>query len=245
MRGNLVLAGGALREDNAEVYGKIIELAGGVGRAKIGIITAASEPEDAEANGAYYRELFAERYGALEAEWVPLHAGQIGRRDDPALLELLRTRTAFFLGGGDQSKIVECLLNPDHTDSLAMAVIRSAFEKGALVAGTSAGAVVQSAGPMVTSGAGPEDVTWNPRGGLGLFPYGLLDSHFSERERLARMLHMAQETGWQRVYGIDEDTALIVSGEQGTVRGRNQVVVAEAGDGGGVKRYSSGDVIEL
>ncbi|TCP55423.1 cyanophycinase [Tumebacillus sp. BK434] len=245
MNGKLVLAGGALREDNAEVYGKIVELAGGVGRAKIGIVTAASEPEEAEANGAYYQELFCARYGVREAEWIPLHAGQIGRRDDAALLELVQTRTGYFFGGGDQSKIVACLLHEDHTDSRAMAVIRARFAKGALVAGTSAGAVVQSVGPMVTGGAGSDDVTWNPRGGLGLFPYGLLDSHFSERRRLARMLHLAEATGWQRVYGIDEDTALVVQEGQGTVLGANRLVVADLRDGGAVRLYAGGERLEL
>lgn len=243
----LVLAGGALQDDNAEVYGTIVELAGGVGKAKIGIITAASEPEEAEANGAFYCELFKDGYGALGAEWISIDLHRIANNSALDVLRQLDSMTAFFFGGGDQSKLVSCFLNADHTDTPALALIRSRFEKGALVAGTSAGAVIQSAGPMVTGGVGADDVTWEARGGIGFFPFGLLDSHFSERDRLERMLHIGAATGWNRVFGLDEGTALVVAGDRAFVLGENRVVVAEFDTNSGVRvrHFCSGDLVTL
>ena len=48
-------------------------------------------------------------------------------------------------------------------------------------------------------------------GGLGFFNLGLLDSHFSVRTREGRMVRLAQQSGMDYGFGIDENTALIVS----------------------------------
>ncbi len=60
------------RDDNGAIYEKIVEVSGGKNNAKIGIITAASA--DAVENGDYYANQFME-YGAHEAYWLPIHAG--------------------------------------------------------------------------------------------------------------------------------------------------------------------------
>lgn len=49
------------------------------------------------------------------------------------------------------------------------------------------------------------------RGGLGFFQLGLLDSHFSVRTREGRLVRLTQQSGMHYGFGIDENTALIVS----------------------------------
>ncbi len=49
------------------------------------------------------------------------------------------------------------------------------------------------------------------RGGLGFFRYGLLDSHFSTRTREGRLVRLTQESGMDYGFGVDENTALVVS----------------------------------
>jgi cyanophycinase len=48
-------------------------------------------------------------------------------------------------------------------------------------------------------------------GGLGFFQFGLLDSHFSIRTREGRLVRLTQQSGMDYGFGIDENTALVVS----------------------------------
>ena len=60
------------------------------------------------------------------------------------------------------------------------------------------------------------NLAYEPRGGLGLFSDYMLDVHFSQRGREARLVKVLQETrnvagkGTTKGLAIDEDTALVV-----------------------------------
>ena len=64
---SVVLVGGHLADENEEIWGRIVELGGGVGAAKFGVVTAASEDPccDQDSSWVYYRDLLM-RYGAAE-----------------------------------------------------------------------------------------------------------------------------------------------------------------------------------
>lgn len=49
-----------------------------------------------------------------------------------------------------------------------------------------------------------------PLGGLGVFRFGVLDSHFSQRAREARLVRAVQDSGLDYGFGVDENTALLV-----------------------------------
>ena len=53
-------------------------------------------------------------------------------------------------------------------------------------------------------------LTYKPQGGTGLFSLGILDTHFSERDREARLAVLAAESGQRYAFGVDETTALLV-----------------------------------
>lgn len=53
-------------------------------------------------------------------------------------------------------------------------------------------------------------LTYTATGGLGLFPLGILDTHFAERGRQARLLVLQQATQTSLAFGVDEATALLV-----------------------------------
>lgn len=53
-------------------------------------------------------------------------------------------------------------------------------------------------------------LTYIAAGGLGLFPLGILDTHFAERGRQARLLVLQQSTQSHLAFGVDEATALLV-----------------------------------
>jgi len=56
-----------------------------------------------------------------------------------------------------------------------------------------------------------DDLTYNSKGGLGLFHWGIMDTHFSERGRQGRLAQLTLDTRTRFAFGVDEATALVVS----------------------------------
>ncbi|MFF6793601.1 cyanophycinase [Streptomyces filamentosus] len=242
--GSLVLVGGGLKDDNKQVYGEIIKRAGGPA-ARIGVITAASVPESQDphagdpdlcgnsaCNGAHYAELF-ERHGAADAQWIPLDTDHVANADSDAVVAQVNSMTGFFFGGGDQYRYLTTLLHGDrHTDSKVLAAIRAKLAHGAVVSGSSAGAQIASGPDMVSGGESyeglrdgsapgyyedPARLAHIPEGGFGFLRSGLVDTHTGAYGREGRALRLAADTGHDRVYALDENTALVVD-DPGTHR---------------------------
>ena len=87
----------------------------------------------------------------------------------------------------------------------------------------------------------PDQLRYRPQGGLRLFPYGVLDTHFTERGRQGRLLMLLAQTQTQQQsagrmlgFGVDEATALVVSSHSDQtasfdVIGRGGVWIIEKG----------------
>lgn len=54
------------------------------------------------------------------------------------------------------------------------------------------------------------DLTYRSKGGLGLFHWGIMDTHFSERGRQGRLVKLVTDTNTAFAFGVDEATALVV-----------------------------------
>ncbi|MFJ6940513.1 cyanophycinase [Streptomyces sp. NPDC101132] len=257
--GSLVLIGGGLKADNEAVYGEIIRRAGG-SNARIGILTAASVPasqdphaddpdlcSNSACNGAYYASLFT-RHGAADAQWIPVDLDHIANADADAVVAQVNSMTGFFFGGGDQYRYVTTLLHGDaHTDTKVLAAIRAKLAAGAVVAGSSAGAQIMAGRDMVTGGEShqglrdgsapgyfddPTRLGYLPEGGFGFLGSGLIDTHTGAYGREGRALRLAADTGHDRVYGLEENTALIVDrpgtpAETATVKGTRGLTVLD------------------
>ncbi|MEV4561591.1 cyanophycinase [Kitasatospora sp. NPDC049285] len=236
--GTLILVGGGLKDGNSEIYGEIVEKAGGAGKARIGVLTAASLPEsrdpnasdpttcsNSHCNGLYYADLF-KHYGAADAQWVPIDVEHIDAADSDAVVAQVESMTGFFFGGGDQYRYITSLLHGDaHTDSRVVAAIRRKLAEGAVVAGSSAGAQIASGPDMVSGGDSyqalrdgsapgyfedPTRLGYIPQGGFGTFDAGLLDTHTGTYGREGRAIRLAADTGHRRVFALDENTAIEV-----------------------------------
>ncbi|MFJ7154445.1 cyanophycinase [Streptomyces sp. NPDC101118] len=257
--GSLVLVGGGLKADNKAVYGEIITRAG-AHNARIGVLTAASVPasqdphaEDPDrcsnsaCNGAYYASLFTQ-HGAADAQWIPIDLDHIANADSDAVVAQVNSMTGFFFGGGDQYRYITTLLHGDaHTDTKVLAAIRAKLAAGAVVAGSSAGAQIMAGRDMVTGGESyqglrdgsapgyfddPARLGYVPAGGFGFLNSGLLDTHTGAYGREGRALRLAADTGHDRVYGLEEDTALIIDrlgtpAETATVKGTRGLTVLD------------------
>jgi len=66
-----------------------------------------------------------------------------------------------------------------------------------------------------------------PLGGLGVFRFGVLDSHFSRRAREARLIRATHEGAMDYGFGVDENTAMLVS--QADTNGTTHFSVLGAG----------------
>lgn len=69
-------------------------------------------------------------------------------------------------------------------------------------------------------GVNPDALMYQPDGGLGSFPLGVLDTHFSNRGREYRLARLLQDSGVALGLGIDETTALRLDWIEGRWQGR-------------------------
>ncbi len=100
-KGSLVIIGGGLRQDNAPVWQKIVDLAGGKG-ARIAVIpSAAQRPERAGQSVVAQLNRFGAQ--AFVVPVAPRWPGSDARKaaDDPALATAVRNAGGAFIVGGD------------------------------------------------------------------------------------------------------------------------------------------------
>ena len=108
-------------------------------------------------------------------------------------------------------------------------MITNGRSETALIRGAKAN-VVPSAGCQKDNQCGAvlnDDLTYNSLGGLGLFNWGIMDTHFSERGRQGRLVRLVEDTQSRFAFGVDEATALVVAWEN-----PNDVVMQVAGQTG-------------
>ena len=218
--GSILAVGGA--EDKVKKRGilqRFVKEAGGK-RARIAILPTASAIPDERAS--FYESVFT-GLGAAEAFHVPI----VTRRDAQSAVHAaaIASASGVFLTGGDQSRLVSVL-----TDTAAFASIRGKIVGGGTLAGTSAGASAFSATMIVGGATGlalrRDGVRLAP--GLGVITRLIIDQHFSQRDRLGRLLTAVATEPERLGVGIDEDTAIVYYGNgEIEVIGTGQVFIVD------------------
>ena len=217
--GALVLIGGACTPDG-EALGAFVSLATArEGSPIVGFTTASG---NARRSADAWRRDFAS-IGVHHIE-IPLVTNR-DEANDAGVARLVAGASGVFLGGGDQVHLIATL-----SGTLVGDAIRSAFVRGAVVCGTSAGAAALTettmAGGEVDEDGNEVEMYIGP--GLGLLCYGsLIDTHFAQRRRLHRLF--VAIAGYPQLLGlgIDEDTGLVVHGHIGEVVGKGGVTFVD------------------
>jgi len=218
-QGELVIIGGAEEtEGDCQILREFVRRSGGL-KARIVVLTAASSlPQEV---GEEYIEIFKR----LSAETVEV----VDTRDQsdansPQAIKTVAQATGIFFTGGDQSRIIRAI-----KDTILDDVIHKRYADGAVIAGTSAGAAVMP-NQMIVEG----ESDTNPRldavamgPGMGFLPGVVVDQHFAQRGRLGRLLSAILLQPSVLGFGIDENTAAIVSGSQVEVIGEGAVTVVD------------------
>jgi cyanophycinase len=218
--GPVMVIGGA--EDKLKdrvILHRFIRLAGGTDARIVVISTASSLGEEAT---DLYRELFT-ALGASEVTGIR----PLARHDanDPSNAEALDHATGIFLTGGNQLRLSSVV---DGT-VLGNALLR-AHARGAVIAGTSAGASAVSTHMMAfgASGATPKHRMAQVSAGLGILEGLVIDQHFEQRTRLGRLLAVVAQSPNLLGIGLDEDTAAVVFADRTfEVIGRGAVTVVD------------------
>lgn len=221
-RRQLVIIGGAEdKEGDCKILREFVRRAGGT-KARIVIMTAATElPREV---GENYIRVF-ERLGAEDVRIVDTVTRDDARSSSS--LEAIENSTGIFFTGGDQARIVSIIKDTDLDEA-----IHKRYSEGAVIGGTSAGAAVMP-DVMIVEG----DSETHPRvnvvdmgPGMAFLPGVVIDQHFSQRGRLGRLLSALAQQPAVLGFGIDENTAVAVSGNEFEVIGEGVVTIVDVAE---------------
>ncbi len=204
-RGYVVPIGGAEeRTGSPTVLKRFVKLCGGR-EARIVIIPTASQLPD---TGEKYVEIFG-KIGVADATSITINERAEASRED--YLEALDQADGIFITGGNQLRLSTILGGTEVAQK-----IRRQNAKGVHIAGTSAGAAIMPEHMIAggSMGAIPSGDGVNLAPGLGLTNALLIDQHFSQRDRLGRLLTAISYNPFMLGVGIDEDTAIFINPEQ-------------------------------
>jgi cyanophycinase len=201
--GHLVIIGGHEdRKHDMEILSRFVELSGGKD-AKIVVISAASAV--AGEMWQIYDKVFGD-LGVRNRVHLQLDSRQCA--NDEACIKDIRDATGIFMTGGDQKRLL-AIIGGTALDAAMHAALKL---RGACIGGTSAGASAMS-GHMLAQGRAelqPEKGSVSLGAGLGFLHKVVVDQHFSERQRLSRLLSVVAQNPYLQGIGIDEDTALVI-----------------------------------
>lgn len=263
-QGGTLLVGGGSHDDDCDladghwsdaVYGWLVDrsLAGGPSGGNGRILVLDIEPDDGCDDFmpgsnvgvcAFFECLGSARGAAVEADHLCARSGTAGCVEPAAAASSIAAYDAVWLRGGDQSIYVDAWAGTAVEQALY-----GLWSAGGTLAGTSAGAMVQS--EISSTGTAPSwQATSDPyhpdveltrtflHGAQAVLPGTLVDTHFTIRARLGRLASfvalLAQDGLAENAsldvlgLGIDQETGLAVLGGVGEVLGEGAVTVLHA-----------------
>lgn len=202
--GTLIIIGGHENKDDDPLILK--EVVRRVDDGKLVVATVASEQPDEMWDD--YERIFR-RLGVKH-----LYKLDVESREDACSdrkVQILHDADAVFFTGGDQLKITTLLGASPICERL-----REIYHGGGTICGTSAGASVMS-DTMLVGGGGDDGSarvghTVRMAPGLALMSDVLIDQHFAERGRVGRLLGAVAQNPRLLGIGIDENTAIVMTG---------------------------------
>lgn len=214
-KGTLVIAGGG--DLPASVFAAFVAAAGGKGAAVTVVPLASSDQPGAAANASH-------NLTAAGAAVTVLSYAKRAEADTPAHQGQLQRSRGIWFTGGDQNLIGDLFVG-----TALHQILKQRYANGAVIGGTSAGAAAMSQIMLTGDGDTTSSLpgTFKTRAGLGLLPGCIVDQHFLRRQRQNRLLSLIEEHPDHLGFGIDEETALLVSGTTAKVIGNRRVMVID------------------
>ncbi len=221
-QGKLFIIGGGKRP--APLVERLVQEAG-LREGGWGIILPMSSAE--QDSSIYYAKIQFTEAGLSNVDGFEIYDASTLRQSQ---LDSIRQARMIYISGGDQNRFMEIAGN-----TLVVDAIKGAYQQGATIAGTSAGAALMSK-KMITGNElkhpdyaatfqNIETDNIELKAGLGLLPTAIVDQHFVKRSRHNRLLSAVIEHPQLLGIGIDEATAILVKNDSAEVVGDSQVLV--------------------
>ena len=236
-RGSLVIVGGAMRDP--AIVERFVQLAGGP-EAPIVVIPTAGGGETYD---QYYPGLRAFRDAGV-ADLTVLHTTDREVADDPAFSAPLRRARGVWFPGGRQWRLADAYLGTRTQEEIAGVLAR-----GGVVGGSSAGATILGSYLVRGDTATNTIMMGDHEEGFGFLRDTAIDQHLLRRNRQFDLIEVIEAHPHLLGIGIDEDTAIVVQGDEFEVMGRSYVVIYDHGrlldSGGRFYFLAAGDRYDL
>ena len=223
-RGTLVIVGGAMRDP--AIVERFVQLAGGP-EAPIVVIPTAGGGETYD---QYYPGLRAFR-DAGAVDLTVLHTTDRAVADDPAFSAPLRRARGVWFPGGRQWRLADAYLGTRVQEEIA-----GVLGRGGVVGGSSAGATILGSYLVRGDTATNTIMMGDHEVGFGFLRDTAIDQHLLRRNRQFDLIEVIEAHPHLLGIGIDEDTAIVVQGDEFEVMGRSYAVIYDRGrllDSGG------------
>jgi cyanophycinase len=221
-RGWIIPIGGAENKENdRRILERFVRVSGG-DAADIVVIPTASRLHE---TGPRYEKIFSE-IGASRVTVMDFDT----RRDcqEAGRLQRLEEATGIFFTGGNQLRVTTLL-----GGTPVAKLIRARNANGVTVGGTSAGASILSEHMIAYGDEGSAAIAGSVRlaPGLGLTNRFIIDQHFTQRDRLGRLLTALAYNPFAVGIGLDEDTAAFIGPDETLeVEGSGGVTIVDGSD---------------
>jgi len=203
----------------------VVREAGGIDASIIVIPTASSIPVEV---GENYLDAFA-TLGCTNVTVLDIRSKEDSEKQSS--IDLIKNANCVMFSGGNQSKISDKI---GGTQIHEIIKHRYKNEKGFVVAGTSAGAMMMSH-EMIAGGSATESFikgAVDMYTGLGLMPSLIIDTHFIKRGRFGRISEAVAQFPELIGIGLAEDTGMIIKNNKCCVIGSGMVIIF---DGRGIQ----------
>ncbi len=212
-RGSLVLIGGGLRDK--KIVERIIALAGGRDAPLVLIPTAGGS--------AHYDQYWQGQRPFRETgatDITVLHTYDPKVADTDEFVAPLRRARGVYLGGGRQWRLADAYLNTQtHTEMVAL------LGRGGVISGSSAGASIMGSFLVRGDTATNTVMMGDHVEGFGLLKNVGVDQHLLMRNRQFDLVEVIEAHPELLGIGIDENTAIVVDGDQFEVIGQSYIAI--------------------
>ena len=216
--GHLIIAGGG--DLGPEIVGRFIALAGGPDVPLV-IIPTADDRDEFPAD--YAATSLLAKAGAKHV--TMLHTRRKSDSDTDSFVAAIQHAGGVWFQGGRHWRLVDAYLNTRvHRELMAL------LDRGGVIGGTSAGATIQGSFMVRGARAGNTvmiDETYHE--GLGFLRGVAIDQHLLVRKRERDLLPVVALHPELLGIGIDERTAIVVTGDEFAVVGVSKVAIYEHG----------------
>ena len=249
-RGNLILTGGDVGNGVIE---RFVALAGGPDANFVYVPTAASsvrlpsgfiyDPPDSDtpaANTQAFEEELARMFGVKHV--TLLHTRSRKTANSETFVASLKKANGVWLGAGNAGRLANAYL-----DTLTEKEIKAVLERGGVVGGNSAGAIIQGSYTVRGRPDKPLLMAKGHERGFAFLKNVAINPHLTEAKRDTELVNVLDSYPRLLGIGLDEKAALVVTGDRFEVIGEGRAAIYDNKKHGGNWYYwlKPGDRFDL